>query len=82
MKYWEYYLPSNSMWSSFDFGHVKAETLKQALIKAEAEIRYQLNKANAALAANPETAGLNFDINCDGIEIKEVKKDLACNLKE
>jgi hypothetical protein len=41
-----------------------------------------LDKVNAALAANPETAGLDVDIDFHCIEVKEIKKDLAWNLKE
>ena len=75
MKYWEYSLPSDAMWSSFDYGHVKAETLDGALTKAEAEMLYQLNKVNAALAANPETAELDIDIDFSYIEVKEVPEE-------
>jgi len=81
---WKYKLPSNTIWVSFDYGEVEADNYDSALTKAEAEIRYQMDIVNEALRLNPETQGLNIDMDFNSLEVKEVtgKKREFCNILE
>ena len=73
MRKWKYTVSSNNIWASFDGGTVEARTIQQAQIKAGAELQVQFDKANAALAANPETAGMTIEFNMGNIELELVK---------
>jgi hypothetical protein len=73
MKKWTYLLSTNVIWASFDGGEVLAHNHIEAKIKAKAKLQEELAKVNAALEANPETAGMDIDMNFDEIEIELVK---------
>lgn len=74
MKKFRYSLSTNTIWTSFDFGEVEAENVDGALVKAEAELRYNIGLANAALIAKPETRNWSIEMNYDNIEIEEIKE--------
>lgn len=80
MKTYKYSVSTETIWTSFDGGTVKAENYSAACTKAEAEVQYHLDITNKALAANPETKGITIDISMDQIQVNEVKKfDHAMN---
>lgn len=69
---YKYLLTTSVIWASFDGGTVQASNHHEAKILAEYELKAQLDKVNAALAANPETAGISIDMNFDEIEVELV----------
>jgi len=70
MKKYTYTCTSNTVWASFDEGEVTAQNRDGALIKAEAEITFNLDRANAALAKLGD--GLSISMDMDQIEVTEV----------
>ena len=74
LKKYNYLLSTNTVWCSFDGGTVEAEIGSEALRLASEELTRELDKANAALAANPETKGMDISMDLDQIEITEVKE--------
>tara|TARA_R110000851_G_C12715346_1_gene527818 strand:+ start:196 stop:429 length:234 start_codon:yes stop_codon:yes gene_type:complete len=74
LKKYNYLLSTNTVWCSFDGGTVEAENTAEALRKAENELTRELTKVNLALAANPETKGMDISMDLDQIEITEVKE--------
>lgn len=68
MKNWEYSLTTNTIWTSFDYGQVQAETREEALILAEKSLKEELNLVNKILAFNHYKIEMDFS----QIEIKEV----------
>ena len=69
MKTWNYSLTTNTIWTSFDYGQVEAETREEALILAEKSLREELNLVNKILASNHYKIEMDFS----QIEITEVK---------
>ncbi len=49
-KKWDYSVSTNTIWTSFDFGTVEAETYDEALEKAKEELKKDFQRANDALA--------------------------------
>jgi|DEB0MinimDraft_12_1074336.scaffolds.fasta_scaffold00751_2 hypothetical protein len=85
MKYWKYSLTTNTVWTSFDYGEVIANTYEEALVLAEAKLKSHLDAANAALEANPETKGMDIGMYFDNITVelnkqKSKRYDMAMDI--
>ena len=66
---WEYNNSTNIIWTSFDYGEVQADTKEEALLKAKAELVYNLKKANDALSLSQNTENFTIEMNLDQIEV-------------
>lgn len=66
---WEYSNSTNTIWTSFDYGTVEADTREEALKKAKKQLEYDLKKANDALAHCDITNRFKIEMNLDQIEI-------------
>lgn len=64
MKY-NYSVSTNTLWASFDFGHVEADSIEEARDKAIEKLEYDFSKANTVLDQADITKGftIEFDIN-------------------
>lgn len=60
---WNYSLTTNTIWLSFDYGQVIANSIDEAREKAIKQLRYDLDKANHVLASVDVT--LSFKIEVD-----------------
>jgi len=71
VKLWSYSVSTEILWTSFDFGEVRAEDYNEALQKACAELDDNFRIANKAL----EDADTGFSVSYDArdIKIEEVK---------
>ncbi len=67
-KLWNYSVSTNTVWTSFDYGQVEADTWEEAFKLAEKELKLQFDIANEAL----ESVGLSIDFDASQIEIDEV----------
>ena len=73
MKNYEYSLSTNTIWTSFDYGNVKANDKEEATLKAIEELKYNLEKCNAALQFSDNTAHFSINMDFSQIEITEIK---------
>lgn len=60
---WNYSLTTNTIWLSFDYGQVIANSIDEAREKAIKQLRYDLDKVNHVLASADTT--LSFKIEVD-----------------
>jgi hypothetical protein len=56
---YQYSVSSNSIWASFDYGTIEANSPEEAREKAIAELKYNFQKANDALAHSDNTKGFS-----------------------
>jgi len=63
---YEYNLSTETIWTSFDFGEVEADSYEEALEKATAEIEANLQKCNDTL----KDTGFTVEMNLDQMQIK------------
>lgn len=75
MRYWRYSVSTNTLWASFDFGTVSAETLNEARNKAIEKLTYDFSKVNDALSHCDNTQGFTIDFNKDSVELEEVSAE-------
>ena len=68
MKKYHYKCTTNTIWLSFDYGEVQAESKEKARYLAIQEIKEHLRKANNLL----EDIGMEISIDFDGIELEEL----------
>jgi hypothetical protein len=68
---WDYKLTTNTIWTSFDFGQVEANTHEEAEKKALKKLKYDLSKANDALAHCDITDGFTIDMDFSQLEVTE-----------
>lgn len=73
MKKWNYSVTTSTIWTSFDFGEVEAETYEEALKKAKEQIKYDFDKVNSILASCDPTIGFTIDYDESQIEVDEVE---------
>lgn len=71
-KKWEYSLTTNTIWTSFDHGHVRAKTIDEARELAINKIKYDLDKVNDVLKQADVTRGFRVDMDFTQLELKEV----------
>lgn len=67
---WNYKLTTNTIWLSFDYGKVVANTMEEAIEKATIQLKYDLFKANEALSYNDETNGFTIDLDFTQLEVE------------
>jgi hypothetical protein len=68
MMSWNYKITSETIWTSFDYGTVEADTLGEAIQKARNEVQSNLDKLNAALKFE-DTAGIIVEMDLSQIEV-------------
>lgn len=73
MKKWDYSVTTYTIWSSFDYGSVEAETYEEALEKAKAQLDYNFNKVNEVLNSCDPTIGFKIEYDESQIEVNEIK---------
>ena len=73
MKY-TYTVSTTTIWTSFDYGDVEADSREEAREKAELELKVNFRIANDALTLNPLTVGMNIDFDPSQIQIEEAKE--------
>ena len=71
-KKWEYSLTTNTIWTSFDYGVVYADSREEALELAKKEITYNLEKANHVFDSCDVTLGFKIEMDLSQIELKEI----------
>ena len=71
-KKWEYSLTTNTIWTSFDHGTVRAKTKEEARELAINKIKYDLDKVNDVLKQADVTRGFSVDMDFTQLELKEV----------
>lgn len=57
---WKYQLTTNTIWTSFDYGEVEADTREEAYEKALIELKSNLCKANEFLDSTRFTIDMDF----------------------
>jgi len=70
---WQYMLTTNTIWASFDFGTVEADTREEAEVKAKEEVKYNLDKCNEVLSASENTKGFTISVDLEQIELIPLK---------
>jgi hypothetical protein len=73
MKKWNYTVSTNTIWTSFDFGTVEAETQEQARTKAIEQLKYDFNKVNDVLRYSDNTSGFEIFFDETQVEVTEEK---------
>lgn len=68
---WEYNNSTSTIWTSFDFGEVEADTKEEALQKAKDKLEYDLGKCNDALKNCDTTNGFKIEMDLSQIEVKQ-----------
>jgi hypothetical protein len=71
MKTWNYSVSTATIWTSFDYGAVEAETYEEAREKAIEQLRYDFKKANDAFKHCDVTKGFLISFNQDDVLITE-----------
>ena len=71
-KRYRYSCSTTVLWASFVFGEVEAEDREHARDKALAELKYNFEKANDALAHCDTTIDFTIEFNKDAIEIEPI----------
>jgi len=69
----EYSVSTNTIWTSFDYGEVEAETIEEARIKAITELTNDFKKANDAFDHCDITKGFKIEFN---------ERDVQVNIKK
>lgn len=59
---WNYKLTTGTIWLSFDYGQVIANTLEEATEKAVAQFKYDLDKANHVLESADVTSSFKIEV--------------------
>lgn len=72
MKKWHYAVSTSTIWASFDFGTVEAETREEALEKAKVKLDYNFKKANDILDSCDPTIGFTINYDKSQIELEEI----------
>ena len=66
---WNYSVSTLTIWTSFDYGEVEANSEAEALVKAKAEVSYNLQKCNEVLASSENTKGFTVEIDLSQLTI-------------
>jgi hypothetical protein len=72
-KIWEYKLSTNTIWLSFDYGQVTANSEEEAIEKATIELKYHLQKVNDVLQSADVTKGFSIEMDFSQLEVTEQK---------
>jgi hypothetical protein len=76
MKKWNYNVTTSTIWASFDFGTVEAETYEEALEKAKVQLAYDFKKVNEILDSCDPTIGFTVSYNESQIEVDEIREEV------
>jgi len=71
---WEYNMNTNTIWTSFDYGEVEADTFEEAYKLALKELTYNFNKANEVLKTADVTISFTVEFADDQIDVKQKKQ--------
>lgn len=71
---WEYNMNANTIWTSFDYGEVEADTFEEAYELALKELTYNFNKANEVLKTADVTISFTVEFADDQIDVKQKKQ--------
>ena len=74
MKKYTYSCTTNTIWCSFDYGEVEANSLEEARAKALEKIKYDLQKVNDVLNSADVTAGFKIEMDLSRLEVTLIKK--------
>jgi hypothetical protein len=66
---WDYNNSTNTIWTSFDYGEVEADTYEEARVKAINQLKCDLEKANTVLHSCANVRSFRIDMNFEQIEI-------------
>jgi len=67
---WNYKLTTNTIWLSFDYGKVVANSMEEAREKALIQLKSDLCKVNEALQDNDVTNGFTIDLDFTQLEVE------------
>jgi hypothetical protein len=67
---WDYNLSTNTIWTSFDYGQVEADTYEEACELALKKLKYDVDKANTVFNHCDITDGFYIEMNYDQLEVK------------
>jgi len=70
MKTYNYSVSTSTIWASFDFGEVVAESIDAARELAIAKLKYDFQKVNEVLASADVTQGMSISFNESDVQIK------------
>ena len=80
---WKYSLSTNTIWTSFDYGEVEADTQDEALRLAEIKLTDKLNKINRILgdkSAAHEREQIGMDMSQIEVEPIIQKPKIRCSI--
>lgn len=67
---WDYSLSTNTIWTSFDYGQVEADTYEEACALALKKLKYDVDKANTVFKHCDITEGFTLEMNYEQLEVK------------
>jgi hypothetical protein len=67
---WDYSLSTNTIWTSFDYGQVEADTYEDACTKALHKLKYDVEKANTVFKHCEITDGFSIEMDYNQLEVK------------
>lgn len=67
---WDYSLSTNTIWTSFDYGQVEADTYEQACELALKKLKYDVEKANTVFKHCDITDGFSIEMDYEQLEVK------------
>jgi hypothetical protein len=70
---WNYNCSTHTIWTSFDYGDVEAETREEAIEKAKEKITNDLSKVNNALENCDITKGYKVEMDLSQISVEVAK---------
>lgn len=68
MKKYKYSCTTNTIWTSFDYGEVEANSLEEARVLATIELKQNLVRVNALLAST----SFNIEMDLTQLEIEQL----------
>lgn len=72
---WEYSVPSNNIWTSFDHGTVEANTYQEAQQKAIEQLKYDVRKCNEVLKSADITKDFEIEFEFEQVEITLITEE-------
>lgn len=70
---YKYSNSTNTIWTSFDYGEVEADTIEEAREKAIIELKYNLCKVNDVLSSADITKNFTIEMDFSQLEVYENK---------
>lgn len=67
---WDYSLSTNTIWTSFDYGQVEADTYEQAYALSLKKLQYDVEKANTALTHCDISDNFFIEMDYEQLEVK------------